>query len=325
MLRNETPNTTAADPAASAPMPVTPPVLTTPVAGGFTHRFNLDVFSGIFTGTFTSVLFHPFDKAMHDAHHFKRHFFDMKNFEKPFHGIGQTLMMRPFTGGLYYILQNEVRSLLHPFFCNKLGYKSEAFAELSTGLIAGGVFGAWTNTVNAMRYFTWGNSEHTFKATLIEMWRLGGYTFVNGIGTSILRDMIFGGTYEVSRGFLYRHKPQDNYGINWAFVCDMTGAAIASISASPVHYIRSKKHRAIADRKTPPSATELLCNLWQDSKKHTSALGKLGFFQKELRIGMSSARVAVGVGLGQIIFDAAKNKLEELTAKPENTLKNPKV
>lgn len=281
------------------------------------QQFIVDGVTGLGTGSIIACFFHPWDKALNAAQKNKHlPFLHLENFNRPFQGVFQTMFQRSFTWGAYYVLQGQLNTHLHPYLVEN--YKvSERKAQFIIGVIAGSINGALANPVSAVKYHRWADAKRnlTFAMSAKEMWSNGGYKpFINGATVTTLRDLKFGSCYELMRYQLAVTLSDDktpNKAVK--MTSSVVAGGVATIFSSPLNYVRTEKYRAAPDKK-PPTIGGVLQHLWNDSKSYKK-FDRLKFFQQRLRIGWGTARVAIGVGVGQEVFDRSRNALSETLKK----------
>ena len=266
------------------------------------HTINNTVIftAGIFTAVFCSGLFNPWDRALYLSVKNNKPFLSLDNFRNPYQGFSQAVFQRAFLGSVYYIMQGELKRYLHPYLRNNLN-ANETVAQFCIGVTAGSINGLINNSISTVKYHVWGQESRSFFSSAYEMYSQGGIKpFIKGTKATIGRDIIFGSTYEVTRHLMRTHFPQDtdskdNY-INFLYTC--ISAGLATIASGPLNYARSIQYATPPQEKSPKIST-ILKNLWVESKQHN----QISFFQKKFRLGWGTARVAVGVSLGQKVFD----------------------
>src|SRR3990167_2918640 len=281
------------------------------------QQFSIDIACGLFTGAFCSGLFNPYDRALYLSVKCTRSFLSWKNFSSPYQGFSQAVIQRAFLGSVYYIVQGEMKSNLYPYLRNHLG-TSESFAQFCIGISAGSVSGILTNSISAIKYHTWGQENRTFFSSVHEMWTLGSSRpFFKGTQATVARDVTFGCTYEILRSLMRNQLPKSNDKKNYKesyldFVCNSAAAGLATITSGPFNYARTMQY-ATPPSESPPTIWKALNNVWQESKNQPQKfLGKMRFFQQRFRVGWGTARVAVGMAVGQEIFDVTRSKLTDL-------------
>ena len=113
------------------------------------------------------------------------------------------------------------------------------------------------------------------------------------------------------------------------FVCNATGGAIATLGSSPFNYVRNIKF-ATPDSQTTASSMQIWKDLMKESKEEgikqrdlflsssssSSRSGglqswalyhRLVFLEQRLVIGWGTARVAFGMGIGQLVFEYVRS------------------
>jgi hypothetical protein len=273
------------------------------------QQLNINVLSGLITGVFCSGLFNPWDRALYLSVINRRAFLSGDNFRLPYQGFSQAVIQRAFLGSIYYIAQGQLKEYLHPYLHNELGVR-EPTAQFCIGLSAGSMSGVLTNSISAIKYHTWGGGHRSFCSSLGEMWSQGRYKpFIKGTTATIARDMTFGSTYEVLRHLLRPANSSTASNPYVALICNAAAAGVATMTSGPLNYVRSIQYATPPDRK-PPGVWKALQDVWQEAKYYAhEPFGRLRFFQQQFRVGWGTARVAVGMAVGQQIFDWSRNEL----------------
>lgn len=274
---------------------------------------GIDITCGLFTGAFCSGLFNPWDRALYLSVFHSRSFLSLKNFSAPYQGVFQAVTQRSVFGGIYYVMQGQLKTYAYPYLRNTIGL-NESATQLSIGLVAGSFNGILINPLSAVKYHTWGNDDRVFFSSVRHMYANGGFKpFLNGMWPTVTRDAIFGCTYEVVRHFLCAELSKHNNKVSdtkLAAVSNILAAGLSTIWAAPFNYVRNMQYKTVPGEKQA-STKQVLSSLWQQSKEYDhGSFRRLGFFQQRLRIGWGTARVAVGMAVGQQIFDYSRNTLQ---------------
>jgi hypothetical protein len=278
-----------------------------------TRRLSIDAVSGLLTGAICSGLFNPWDRALYLSVVNKRPFLSFENFTNPYHGLSQAVVQRAFLGGLYFVIQGQLKSYLHPYLRSNIGM-TEPAAQFCIGLIAGSANGVLTNGISAAKYHTWGDEGRTFFSSVYDMWTNGGYKpFIKGTAATVSRDAVFGSTYEVLRHLMYAQAKKFNDDApQTKFLCDSLAAGTATIASGPFNYVRSMQY-ATPPNQQSPSLSKVLKDVWLESNNYSyQFLGRVNFFQERFRVGWGTVRVAIGMGFGQWLFGVTRKKLAEL-------------
>lgn len=286
----------------------------------YKQKLNIDVASGLLAGASNSGLFNPWDRALYLSVKHNRSFLLLQNFKSPYQGFSQAFVQRAFIGGIYYVAQGELNRYLFPYLRNNLGI-NQTLSQFFVGMTAGSIGGILTNSIAAIKYHTWGQENASFRSSIHEMWGLGGIKpFLKGTTATMTRDMVFGSTYEMLRSLMSstvkksEDKTAHEHPPSLEFIHNATAAGVATIVSSPFNYVRNMQYATPPNLK-PPTTKEALTNVWNESKNsQRSFLGRMSFFQQQFRIGWGTARVAVGMAVGQKLFNWTQEQLSNLSA-----------
>ena len=274
-------------------------------------QLSIDVKAGLASGVFCSGLFNPWDRALYLSVKNNNPFLTKDNFRHPYHGFSQAIVQRAFLGSIYYIMQGELKHHLYPYLHHDLK-TSETLSQFCIGSTAGSLTGLLTNSISAIKYHTWGHESRSFLVSTYDMWSHGSIKpFIKGTQATMGRDLIFGSTYEVSRHLIKNTFPKfnntDDASLN--FLCNSSAAALGTIASGPLNYVRTIQY-ATPPQEKPPTVLKALVDVWSESKKPDAhLLNKMSFFQQKFRIGWGTARVAIGMAVGQAVFDCVSSKL----------------
>ncbi|WP_419419192.1 MC/SLC25 family protein [Legionella sp. D16C41] len=287
-----------------------------PVKQETQKSFNVSFVSGLATGSLLAGVFNPWDRALYLAIKEIRPFLSKENFTAPYQGFSQALLQRAFLGGIYYIAQSQLNQSIYPYLRNQLEV-SEPVAQFAVGAVAGSISACLTNSISAVKFHTWGQENRSFFSSAREMAKAGGFKpFVKGTGATMARDIAFGGTYEVMRKMLYDSFAKENSTTNskdnssLKFLCNMASAGAATVISGPLNFARNIQYATPPNQK-PPTTFAVLRSLWREAKTYETPLNKARFFQDRIKVGWGTARVAVGMTVGQTFFDYVNDKLNE--------------
>ena len=88
---------------------------------------------------------------------------------------------------------------MYPYLRNNLNI-GESTTQFCIGVSAGSMSGVLTNSISAIKYHMWGQDNRSGLSSVNEMWSSGGFRpFFKGTYSTMMRDIVFGGTYEVLR------------------------------------------------------------------------------------------------------------------------------
>ena len=180
-----------------------------------------------------------------------------------------------------------------------------------TGLCAGSMNGIILSPLSVIKYHGWGNGG-TFVHAAKDILKRGGVRqLYKGVMCTVARDAVFGVTYEIIRGTLrkYAHvnnNDRDRRTRTVQFMCDTLAAGAASMGSSPLNYARNVIYNTPPDR-VPPSVLSSIGALVSETRRSERPL--LRVVEERLFMGWGAVRVAVGMGLGQLVYAYAKEQL----------------
>ena len=242
----------------------------------------------------------PIDRALYLSVFHHRPFLSAANFVKPFHGALNAVAYRVTSASLYLGLQDVATLTLPPSDC---GVCQRALV----GVFAGTGNGILLNHLQAIKYQMWTTNQPTTVHTVKFMYSKGGIkSFTNGMAVNVGRDGCFGITYETTRHIL----KWGNASSSSPFVdalTNCTAAGLGTIISSPLNYARNLKYGTIPGQ-TVPTVTHLLKELMNSVRQKNTFREKMVLLQARLVLGWGTARVALGMTLGQGIFDLAKRR-----------------
>jgi hypothetical protein len=150
------------------------------------------------------------------------------------------------------------------------------------------------------------------------MYARGGVRcFFVGSAATILRDLIFGGTFAATR-----HKPQRASGSSIAdagentsgnhnpkklahtkkFIVNICAGSLATLLSSPLNYVRVI-HYATPPDVPPQRALTILKALLASASAEPTLLKRFLYVQGRLRVGWGTARVGFGMAFSASLYD----------------------
>lgn len=264
------------------------------------HVNVISFLSGLAAGVAQAGLFNPFDRALYLSVKNRTKFLTPANFQSPYQGFFQSVGHRALSGGLYYPLEQ--------FFITQLPAdavmdtsSSGAFYNFLAGTAAGSVNAIVCNPVSAVKYKTWGRDVNRgMMQESLEMLRKGGIRpFCNGLVPTVIRDLVFGGTYTFLR-FELQYRLQLSSDYQWA--SNFMAAALATVVSGPFNLARNVQY-ATKSRHVADTVRDVLKQLVQETWMQPTAMDKLHHVQNRLRIGWGTARVALGMTFGHFVYD----------------------
>lgn len=288
----------------------------------FIAQQSVDFISGfiagiICAGTICAGIFHPIDRAYYLSMKENRPFLTKINFIHPWHGLNQTLLHRSIIGSSYYIVQAKMNDFITSNVpANDLGQRSVV------GLSAGASYSLMTNTAAMIKAHTWPDSSRTFITSFKDIISTQGWrTLARGQKASLSRDTVHGSTYEILRYELNKQSQThlsvevySQYQNSIHFINNCCAACIGTSLGSPFNYARTIQF-ATSPQETLPTVSAILKNFLTEARSYSTIGGQLLFFQKKLRIGIGTGRAALGMAVGQLIFDEAREILNESNKK----------
>lgn len=272
--------------------------------------FTIDLVAATVTGVFTAAVFNPWDRALYLSVKHHRPFILAANFKQPFYGFGAAILHRTLSGGSYFLLQSQVRLRVSEPLQKRFGF-GETQKHFMTGLLAGSINGFIFHPLAAIRYQRWNKKNVSLVQMAREMYLHGGFSsFMIGRSDGFARDVLFGCVYEVIRQSLHRQVEQttlshDATQTSAHFSCDLVAAGVATIASAPFNYTRNMKFKTKPGQVVPSTWLSLKL-LSAAARKEPTRLAALLHLQRALGIGYGTARVAVGMAVGQGLFQVTK-------------------
>ena len=312
--------------------------------------------AGLITGVTTAVAFNPWDRALYLSVFHKRRFLHRANFGgNLWQGSTVALVHRTVTGGLYFPLVEFYQPLARRMLSagrrggdggsgGSAGGGSAggtpataAGAVVSINFIAGNLAGATngvaTNPLNAVKYQQWVRQVDSFYATARTMLGANGLRpFLRGIGPTVARDSVFGGTFSAARVWLGRaFELEEGAGVA-GFGVSVGAGALACIVSSPFNYCRNMAYATPPGTARAPTTAASLNVLVQEVRRvavsdsyarsamkgmvasgssNGSSAGvwtSLMYLQGRLRVGWGTARVALGMATGFELYSFIKRR-----------------
>jgi len=295
-------------------------------------KSSVSFLCGLSAGILQAGLFNPFDRALYLSITNEVPFLRHENFRNPYNGFLQSVGHRALSSGLYYPLEN--------FFCcsilplsrshrdgdehNNTGspgiiYLHPGVANFLAGTFAGAANALIVNPVTAIKYKSWGRDVNRGMLTeAMEMFRKGGLRpFRNGLISTVLRDLCFGGTYTFLRlelQFLFQLRPEQQW------IANMTAAALATVVSAPFNLVRNVQYATRSREKADTISMILRDFMTEACGRGRGRVGgqqiqttwqRMRFIQNRLRIGWGTVRVSMGMAFGHLVYDNLMGICEE--------------
>eukprot|EP00634_Sargassococcus_sp_CCMP2135_P010019 CAMPEP_0198662578 /NCGR_PEP_ID=MMETSP1467-20131203/48172_1 /TAXON_ID=1462469 /ORGANISM="unid. sp., Strain CCMP2135" /LENGTH=317 /DNA_ID=CAMNT_0044399075 /DNA_START=42 /DNA_END=995 /DNA_ORIENTATION=+ len=263
--------------------------------------------TGFVSGMVVTAVLNPYDRALFLSVRAKRPFLQMENWRRPFDGVGQTLVSRSLSTGLYFPLEELGHRLVQGNT-----FSSSFFA----GNFAGFVNALLLSPLAAVKYMSWGSSDSTkvdgdnrrsmYRAA-VATWRRGGIpAFFTGFSATVARDMTFGATFaslrRQTRLWLFGDPTCASLPHWQCFLADATAAGIAAVGSGPFNYARNQQFAHHSLDSPPPSIASSLTYFWTNLTARDGLYAKARYAQTRLMIGWGTLRVAAGMGLSSLCY-----------------------
>jgi len=268
-------------------------------AGSHLHgNYSRGFAVGTLVGVTLAGVFNPVDKALYLMILKKRPFLTRANWVKPFEGLSQTLIVRTLGGGMFYPTFDLWRGALQ-----RAGLEGHAITILA-GQFTGAATAVLMNPMNAVKYDMWGKHDQTMRGTVAQMYQTRGWrAFTRAIHATVARDSVFGSVYAGSRTALHRLSGES--GTSPSLASNLMGGSLAVALSSPFNYGRNMQF-GTPDGQAPPSVPLSLWRLWEEVRFKRLESGRQGaasYLQQRLGLGWGTLRVAVGMSVGQLLYD----------------------
>lgn len=266
--------------------------------------------AGFMSGMVVTAVLNPYDRALFLSVRAKRPFLSAANWKHPWHGVGQTLLARSLSTGLYFPLEEVGRTAAH-----SAGLEDGSVAcSLVAGNFAGAVNALLLSPLAAVKYRSWGeqqlpeNGQPSVVKAAIATYRRGGVAaFFTGFQATVCRDMTFGAVFALLRREV-RKALFDNPNCETptgCFIADAIAAGSAAVVSGPFNYARNRQfsHHS-TDNLTVPSISDSLRWFLTHLRERRTLYLKIRYAQTRLMIGWGTLRVGLGMGLGALIYNA---------------------
>jgi hypothetical protein len=173
--------------------------------------------------------------------------------------------------------------------------------------------------LTAVKYHTWGSEHVSFIATAQAMFHSGGLRpFFKGVLPTVCRDCVFGGVYATLRMLIEKALvsmrkndpkalPQTKRHMDMERVsASIIAASMATIFSAPHNFARNIAYASPVDSPAPTIRSSFRRLL----KGARTSSTPLTYLQDRLRLGWGTARVGVGMALGNELYTFAKEHLE---------------
>jgi len=279
------------------------------------EQYSKGFFVGMVVGVSLAGLFNPVDQALYLMILHRRPFLTRANFANPWEGFSQAVVIRTFSGGMFYPLFDFWSGALSKLFLPS-ALAVPAFTSIAAGQLTGVTNAILMNPLNAVKYQMWGKPMQSVRSTAQQMWKDHGIkAFSTAMGVTALRDAVFGGVYAgarrtISDRLLSPARPcaaatEQRYTGAQAAAVDVSAAAMATVFSSPLNYARNMKFANLHTQEPPgiKAALEQLGGEVLAMHRCEGPFAAASYLQQRLGLGWGAVRVGVGMGLGQQLYN----------------------
>jgi len=262
--------------------------------------------AGFGAGVSITGLLNPVDRALFLSVSKRRSFLDPCNWRQPFQGLGQSLVGRAVSTGLWFPLERMAQDF---FGRQGIAERSPTLASTAAGQTAGVMNALLLSPLQFIKYQTWGLPEgkRSFGRTALKIHRTAGVSiFFRGLPATMMRDALFGGCFSTTRHALRgraahaardRELPVEPL----QFGADFVAAGAATTLSAPFNYARNMQFSArLAD--PTPGTWPLLQHLLREARALPTLSARLGFLLRRNNVGWGTLRVAGGMALTAHLF-----------------------
>lgn len=258
---------------------------------------HVSLVCGLVSGVAQAGVFNPMDRALFLSVKNRTPFLSVENWRHPYQAFLQTVGGRAVSGGLYFPLEHLFMST----FIQDEEHNSPLTSFLA-GTAAGATNAMILNPLSAIKYKTWGRDAHRgMMQEAMRMYKRGGLRpFTYGLKPTIMRDVVFGGTYTLLRLQLTQ---RNKYSSEHQWFANICAAALATLASGPLNLVRNVQYATPSSETHVPTIKEVMLTLRTEVSQLPSWQGKVLHVQERLRIGWGTARVAMGMAFAHYVYD----------------------
>ena len=268
------------------------------MANDASKREAVNFAAGIITGSVIAGLFSPWDRALYISVRDRIPFFDRSCWKNPYQGFLNGMLQRTLSGGLYYPLYDFYLKPLSKAFPSR-----KKTVTVVSGNFAGITSGVLLNSLCVIKYGNWGSDLTAYETATTLVRKNGFKAFLNGTGTTMARDAVFGSLFA---GIRYNIIDENSNRFERMYASVIAGG-VGTILSSPFNFARNMKYAAGAAGLPSPSIVKIFSDLARDALKESRPLA---YLQGRLRVGWGTARVAIGMAIGFELYDKLKETLK---------------
>ena len=258
---------------------------------------------GLSAGVAQAGVFNPYDRALYLSVKDNRPFLHPTNWYRPYTGFAQSLGGRAVQGGLYFPLEHFFLRFINNAY--QKTEESDAKLNFLAGTAAGALNAVLLNPISAVKYKTWGREvNHGVLHEVLGMLKKSGSLrpFYNGLLPTVMRDVVFGGTYTWLR---LQIKVWFDLSKTEQWMGNFVAAGFATVLSGPFNYVRTIQFATRSQEKAASTMSILsdLAKQTMDVHNGSSTLASLRFLQNKLRVGWGTARVAMGMTFAHAVYN----------------------
>ena len=263
-----------------------------------TSTLKRKLVAGVGTGLFQTVAFNWWDRGLYLHIREHRPFLDLRNFGQPMQGCGNAMWSKLVSYGMFYALLDDFRDRTQGLT------GSRDLDNMAAGVALGTVTSMCLNPWSAVKYQAWGKDGRLMGTTAMKMWSNGGTkAFTRGLRSVWCRDTTFSISYAILQPRI-REWTNDYYCSSCYQVLINSGTVgVATVASAPFNYIRNQRYAM--DYRHPPRSWEMILKrLWVMTRKEEGWWRRFRYVQHRFCIGWGTMRVAVGMSVGQLVYDS---------------------
>lgn len=212
----------------------------------------------------------------------------------------------------YFLCQGVCRDNLEPYL-SQYDF-SEVSQRLLLGTVAGGANSLlFVTPINTIKFAIWNKADSKLINVVKSIRASGVARFYTGLQMTLIRDIIFGIVYESLRyqfNLYFNERVKLKASIS-NFFSVFIASSMAVIITCPFTYVRNQQCYRVFQPDLG-SVSFHLNQLLEQVRKEPTVVSKLKSTQRLLVLNASMIRTALGVVVGQFLFDLARNKSDQI-------------
>lgn len=256
-------------------------------AAELSARFHRSVECGVASGILVTAVLNPWDRALFLSVINRTPFLSLANWRNPYQGVGQAVVQRSMSSGLYFPVEDTLTPILG--------------SRMLGGFVAGTLNGALLSPLAYIKYQSWGAADYpSFVSTAGRLYREGGPSvFFRGMTITALRDSVFGLFFSIRNTI----QVDGDHARTKHFAISLCAAALGTTLSSPLNYVRNYCY---AEKIAVPVKSDYwarsLRDLAAETRRQATGPARLKYLQMRLRIGWGTLRAATGMALMDLAY-----------------------